>query len=194
VIAQSDPEVMRLVVKCLRWKADLIQEKFGERSQMSQPAISRLEGGEGVPSEADLRRMAKTAGVPWPVVVHLIRFFTTFCSTADRLARAGNELEGAMLDAVLLSVAPYLFEEDAAAPERPAPEEERREADEIWSALERFPPARRRELIELGPRQSLTGALVARIREASAQAAAHRPAEALEIADLARFVAERMDE
>lgn len=193
MIAQSDPEVMRLVVKCLRWKADLTQEEFGERSQMSQPAISRLEAGKDVPSEADLRRMAKTAGVAWPVVVHLIRFLTPFCSAADRLARAGNELEGAVLDAVLLSVVPYLFEEDAAAPEKPSPEEERREAEEIWSALERFPPPRRRELIELGPPQSLTGALVARIYEASAQAAADRPAEALEIADLARFVAERME-
>jgi transcriptional regulator with XRE-family HTH domain len=193
VIAQSDPEAMRLVVKCLRWKSGLIQEEFGERSQMSQPAISRLEAGKDVPSEADLRRMAKTAGVTWPVVVHLIRFLTPFCSAADRLARAGKELDGAVLDAVLLSVVPYLFEEDAAAPERQTPEEERREADEIWSALERFPPPRRQELIELGPRQSLTGSLVARICEARAEAAAHRPAEALEIADLARFVAERME-
>ena len=71
-----------------------------------------------------------------------------------------------------------------AEPELPSPEEERREADEIWAALEGFPPERRRRLIELSPRPAGNAALARRICEASAQAA--------DLADLPRFTARQV--
>jgi len=193
VIRRGDPRVTRLVVKALRSMADLTQEEFGEQSQLSQSDVSRFESGLDVPSEAELKRMGKTADFEWPAVVHLLRFFTVLRSAADRLIQAGKQLEGAVLDSVLLATAPYLLEEDAATPEEPTLEEARREAAEIWAALETFPPLRRRELIEMGPPQARTCALVARVCEASAKAAAHLPAEALELADFACFLAERVE-
>jgi hypothetical protein len=50
----------------------------------------------------------------------------------------------------LLPVARYLLEE-AALRRGPSPEEADREAEQIWTALQGFPPARRRRLIELAP-------------------------------------------
>ncbi|HEX3525898.1 MAG TPA: helix-turn-helix transcriptional regulator [Thermoanaerobaculia bacterium] len=195
VVRRGDPRVTRLVVKALRSMTTLTQEEFGEESQLSQSDVSRFESGFDVPSEAELKRMGKTADFEWPVVVHLLRVFTVLRSAADRLIQAGKQLEGAVLDAVLLATAPYLLEEDAATPEEPTLEEARQEeAAEIWTALETFPPLRRRELIEMGPPQARTCALVARVCEASVKAAAHLPAEALELADFACFLAERVEE
>jgi len=193
VIRRGDPRVTRLVVKALRSVTTLTQEEFGEEAQLSQSDVSRFESGLDAPSEAELQRMGQAADFEWPAVVHLLRVFTILRSAADRLIHAGKQLEGAVLDAVLLATAPYLLEEDAATPEEPTLEEARREAAEIWAALETFPPLRRRELIEMGPPQARTCALVAHVCEASAKAAAHLPAEALELADFACFLAERVE-
>ncbi|HEY2738777.1 MAG TPA: helix-turn-helix transcriptional regulator [Thermoanaerobaculia bacterium] len=195
---RGDPRVTRLVVKTLRAVAGFAgQEEFGRKSRVSQAAMSRFETGESAPTEAELRRMARAAPLEWPVVVHLLRVFTAVRSAADRLASAeeeaaGGEIADVALDAVLLALAPYLIEE-AAAPPGPTPEEARREAEQVWAALETFPPHRRRELIELGPPQARTCALMARVCDASARSAAHDPAEALELAALACFLAERAE-
>ena len=194
VIRRGDPRVTRLVVKALRSMTTLTQQEFGEESQLSQSDVSRFESGLDVPSEEELKRMGKTAAFEWPAVVHLLRVFTVLRSAADRLIQAGKQLEGTVLDSVLLATAPYLLEEDAATPQEPTLEEARREAAEIWAALETFPPLRRRELIEMGPPKARTCALVARVCDASVKAAAHLPAEALELADFACFLAERVEE
>jgi transcriptional regulator with XRE-family HTH domain len=194
---RGDPRVTRLVVKTLRAVAGVQQAEFGRKSRVSQPAMSRFEAGESAPTEAELRRMARASPLEWPVVVHLLRIFTAVRSAADRFGRAeaepgSGEMDEIALDSMLLALAPYLIEEAAAQPGLP-PEEARREAEEVWAALETFPPRRRRELIELGPPQAHTCALVARVCDASARAAAHLPAEALELADFACFLAERVE-
>ena len=122
---RGDPRVTRLVVKTLRAVAGLAgQEGFGEKSRVSQ-AMSRFETGESAPTEAELRRMARAAPLEWPVVVHLLRVFTTVRSAADRLASAemeaaGGEIADVALDAVLVALAPYLIEE-VARPAGPGP-------------------------------------------------------------------------
>jgi len=142
------------------------------------------------PEEA-LRRMAEVARVPWPVVVHLRRFYAAALRLVDRagvLPPAGpGSVEPTIFDVMLLAVTPYLVEQWT---ERPEEEEEVREADEIWAALETFPPERRRRLIELSPRPAGNVALARRICEASARAVTkNRIEEARELADLARFTA-----
>src|SRR5437868_11230301 len=123
---RGDPRVTRLVVKTLRAVAGLAgQEEFGQKSRVSQAAMSRFETGESAPTEAELRRMARAAPLEWPVVVHLLRVFTAVRSAADRLASAeeeaaGGEIDDVALDTVLLALAPYLIEE-AAAPPGPTP-------------------------------------------------------------------------
>lgn len=96
-----------------------------------------------------------------------------------------------VLEPVLLAMMPYLIEEGTAVPERPSTDEERRDAEAIWTALERFPVSWRRRLIELSPRAG-NWALAARACQASAEAAAHDSREALELAELAFSIAERV--
>ena len=78
-------------------------------------------------------------------------------------------------------------------PPGPTPEEARREAEEIWTALEKYPIPRRRHLIELTLKARRSAALAVRICEASVQAAAHSAQEALELAELASSIAERVE-
>ena len=134
----------------------MTQAAFGEAAGIDQTDVSRYELGKDAPPEKSLRRMADVTGVPWPVVVHLRRFHTALAAAKERWRAQPAEprpalVERAVLETVLLAVAPYLAETEAAEPAAKTAEEERREAEEIRIALESFPPARRRRLLELAP-------------------------------------------
>jgi transcriptional regulator with XRE-family HTH domain len=192
---RGDPRVLRLVVKFLRTFADMTQEEFGGAIHLDQTSVSAYELGHAAPEEEALRRMAAVAGLPWPVVVHLRRFYAAALSLADRtaaaVALADTAPQQVIVDAVLLAVTPHLLEQWT----EPQPlEEALRQADEVWEALERFPPARRRRLIELSPRPSGNAALARRICEASERAATDNVETARELADLALFTARLVPE
>jgi transcriptional regulator with XRE-family HTH domain/tetratricopeptide (TPR) repeat protein len=68
---------------------------------------------------------------------------------------------------------------------------ERQEAEEALAHLLTCPPADRRDLVTVYPRFR-SCALVAVVCDASEQAAAHRVADAMELAGLAEFIAERV--
>jgi transcriptional regulator with XRE-family HTH domain len=174
VVRRGDPAVLRHVVTFLRSVTDLTQEEFGRRSRVSQSDVSRFENGRDAPSEEALERMAAAAGVPWPVVTHLIRFVEAVLAAAANPGWVDNDSEPGQLprttlSAALLPVARYLLEEEAAVRRGPSPEAVSREAEQIWTALQDFPAARRRRLIELAPPRSLTGALAALVRSAGEQ-------------------------
>jgi transcriptional regulator with XRE-family HTH domain len=193
MLKRGDPKVLRLVVKFLRSYAGekITQEEFGQAAGLTQASLSKYELGEWAPPEETLRRMAEVAGVPWPVVVHLRRFYAAVLSLAAR-RRAKSKpadtapIERAILDSVLLAVTPHLVEQWA---ERPSLDQALREAAEIWEALKKFPPERRRRLIELNPRPEGNAALARTLCEASARAAAADVEEAKELAGLALFTA-----
>jgi tetratricopeptide (TPR) repeat protein len=194
---KGNPKVLRLVVRFLRSLTGMIQADFGRAARVDQGNLSDYELGHAASPEDALRRMAAVAGMPWPVVVQLRRFYTAALSLLGRAGAAGPlaeaeaaPIEEVILDSVLLAVTPYLVE--TWVEEQTTAEEELREADEIWQALETFPPARRRRLIELSPRPEGNVALARRICEASARKAADSIAEARELADLALFVARRV--
>jgi len=189
---RGDPRVSRLVVIFLRTHAGVTQAEFGRASRVTQANISLYELGKGVPPEESLRRMAKVARVEWTLVVHLRRYFAAILSAIDRQgAVPGSEpLALAVLEPALLAVAPYLVE--ATEPNRQPLKEARREAEVIWTSLERFPIPRRRRLIELTLQASQSPALAVRVCEASVQAAAHDAREALELAELALSIAQRV--
>jgi len=192
-----DKAVSRLIVKFLRWRTGLKQREFGKAARVDQADVSIYERGKLAPPEDSLRRMAQVAGVPWPVVLSLRRFYATVLSLIERV-NAGAAVSGlapieqAIVDAVLLAVSPYLVDE--AAPDPPSAEDELRRAGEVWAALGGFPPERRRRLIELSPHPAGNVALARRICEASAHAAADRVEEAKELADLALFTARQVPE
>jgi transcriptional regulator with XRE-family HTH domain len=196
----GDPGVSRLLVIFLRSYADLSQTELAAAMGSGQSTISRYEVGREIPAESSLRRMADAAGIPWTVVVRLRRFYETVFDVATRrervAARTGSgAVDRAFLEAALLAASPSLVRLEALDPGWRSPEEERREAAEIWTALERFPMARRRRLLELSQRARRNGALAERIRQESERAAAdHRPEEARELAELARWIADQVPE
>lgn len=190
-------EALRLVVVFLRYYSNKTQAEFGRDSQVDQTHISRYELGKQAPNEETLRRMATAAGVPWQVVVQLRRFCALAFSAAGHQRAAAPEVDAAfpdrsVLERALLGVAPYFVEIAMTDTTPPSLEEERREAEEVWTALERFPIHRRRRLSELSLRASRSWALSERINEASVWAAAHRADEALTLADLALSIAGRV--
>ncbi len=192
---RGDPKVLRFVVLFLRHYADLTQEAFGQAARVDQGTISIYEAGDKAPPEDVLRRMAVVAQVPWPLVVLLRRFLTVLFAwlaggSALAVPREGTPAEEAALEAALLAVVPYRIEEAVADENGPSPEEERREAEEIWAGLEPFPLAERRRWIELTVRASRSWALAEKICHASELAAAHE--EAMELAVLAISIAERV--
>ncbi|HEY2293943.1 MAG TPA: helix-turn-helix transcriptional regulator, partial [Thermoanaerobaculia bacterium] len=189
---EDEAKAARLLVIFLRSYADLKQTELGEITGLGQGAISRYETGDTVPSPESLRRISEAVVIPWPLGRELRRCF----SAAIRSARRHwEDLEGdagmldALLERVLIATFPYLVQELAAELASPSPEEQRREAEEIWTNLQAYPMSRRRRLLELGQGAYPDWAVAERICEASLQAAEGEPDQALELADLALFVA-----
>ncbi|HEX9940506.1 MAG TPA: helix-turn-helix transcriptional regulator [Thermoanaerobaculia bacterium] len=192
---KGDPNVLRLVVSFLRSYTRMTQTAFADAAGVAQSDISRYQAGRQTPPEEALRRMAAVAGVPWPVVIHVRRFYAAVLSVVARWSAVqpgGPPLDAASVERALLAVTPYLLADAAAEPERPTPEAECREAAEIWADLERFPLPQRRRLIELSLHASRSWALAERICHGSEEAAARNAAEALELADLALSIAWRV--
>ncbi len=183
----DEASVLRLVVVFLRFYADMTQAEFGKASRVDQSDISKYEKGTRIPPEESLRRMAKAAEVDWPVVVHLRRAYGAVLSASARRSAIPDLQPPALgsLEPVLLAVTPYLLGDQGMEPWRQSPEEDQREAEEVWTALERYPVSRRRRLIEQAPRASRSPGLTERVCAASLRAAPHDAGEALELADLA---------
>jgi tetratricopeptide (TPR) repeat protein len=193
---KEEPGVLRLVVVFLRFYCDMTQVEFGRAAGVNQGYVSLCESGKKVPTEEALRRMAVAAVLPWPLVVHLRRFYSAILTAAARRSAMdrGAELpERALLEPALLAVSSYLIEDSATKPSRQTPEEARREAEEVWTALERLPTHRRRWVLELSLPAFRSLALVVRVCEASVRAAADKPGEALELADLAFAIAGQVE-
>jgi tetratricopeptide (TPR) repeat protein len=173
------------------------QAEFGRAARVDQSEVSRLEEGLKAASEEVLRRMAAAAGLEWTVVVHLRRLFEAVLSTAG--ARGGNPhgaetLEKAAHDLALLAVGPCAVGAALAAPRRPSPAEARREARLVWAALAPLPDLARRRFLDLSLRHWRAWALAVEIGEASVAAAADDAGRALELAELACSIAERVEE
>ena len=194
---KGDPRVARHLVIYLRTEAGMTQAAFGKAARVDQGDVSRYELGKDAPPEKALRRMAEVPDVPWSVVVHLRRVYAAAVAAADRwrekMGETGTEpLESTIVESVLLAVTPCLVKTRPAESRRKTPDEEQREAEEAWTALERFPIPRRRRLLELSPRAVRTSALAERVRQASVDAAARNAEDAQELAELARFTAEQV--
>ncbi len=134
-------------------------------------------------------------GIPWPVAKGLRR---SFSAVIRRTARRweDEEVDTGLLEAILenalMGVFPYLVEELTAKPEPPSPEEQRREAEQIWTSLESLPPDRRRRVTEIGHGFYPAWALAERICEASLVTADGEPDQALDLADWALSIAAKM--
>ena len=190
---KGDPKVLRYVVRSLRLRTDMTQAAFGQACGIDQSSVSRFETGEDAPSEDILRRMARVAGVAWPLVLHLQRFFAAFVAALGLPeSGAGGQLaEAGLLEPVRLALSPHLLEE-ASLQDRNL-EDERREAEAICTALRSFPAAQRRRLLAATVRASRSPVLAVELCEESVRAAADEPAEALAWAELALTIADQVE-
>jgi transcriptional regulator with XRE-family HTH domain len=195
---EQQPSAGRLLAIFLRSYAGLKQTELGETTGLGQAAISRFESGKGEPREAALRRISEAAGIPWPVTRDLGRCFSAVIRrTEQRWQDQGLDDPGmmeALVEPALMAIFPYIVEELAAEPEPPSPEEQRREAGEIWENLLAYSLSRRRRLIELAQGAYPDWALAERICEASFEMAGGEPDQARELADLALSIAGTMED
>ncbi|MEO6195244.1 MAG: helix-turn-helix transcriptional regulator [Thermoanaerobaculia bacterium] len=109
------PDTPRLVVLFLRQYARKSQVAFGRDAGLRQSDLSRYESGQKIPSEEVLQRMAAAAGILWPLVLHLRRFYNGLLAATAR--RAAPQETDELLDfggAARLAVRSYLMEEAAA--------------------------------------------------------------------------------
>ncbi len=193
----DDPKASRLLAIFLRSYAGLTQTALGKATRLGQAAISRYESGKATPPQEALRRIAEAVDIPWPFARDLRRCFSSVIRSTERRWR-DQGLDPGMLDAflepVLIAILPYVVEELAAELRPPSPEEQRQEAEETWTNLQGYPINRRRRLLELGQGAYPAWALAERVCEASFQAAADKPDQALELADLALFIAAGMED
>jgi transcriptional regulator with XRE-family HTH domain len=191
---QENSNVLRPVVVFLRAYAGMTQAELGKAARVDQSDVSKYELGKLVPPEPNLRRMAATAGVDWSLVVHLRRFYAALLATAayPGTVPSSEPLDLALLEPVLAAVKPYLLESSLMDLNPQTPEEAQREAEEIWTTLERFPIPTRRRWIEASLRASRSWALAEKSRQESERAAVDNAAEARELADLAQFIAEQV--
>ena len=183
---RGDPRVLQLLVIFFLDYSGLSQQALGERAGIDQGTISDSKRGLVPAPEKNLRRLAGAAGVPWPAVVHLRRFYAALLASMDRRSAADGVAEVA-LDAIRLAVAPFFLETGETPPEVALAE-----AKEIWAALEPLSMPRRKHLLGLAPRASRSWALAVELCEASERTAAHEAGEALELAGLALSIAERV--
>jgi transcriptional regulator with XRE-family HTH domain/tetratricopeptide (TPR) repeat protein len=184
------PEALRMVVVVLRHLARLTQSELGRAAGTSQSQISLMEAGEVTPSEDALRRIASAAGVSWALVVHLRQYFTSFLSVLEHGMTDSPET-GAFQEADLLAISSYLLEDMETRSESPS--DARLMAERFWQGLAGRSSGRRRRAIELSPRASRSWALAERLCRESERAAAANPVEALELAELALSIAEKVE-
>ena len=111
---EEDPNVPRLMVAFLRFHSGLTQTEFGRAAGVNQGYISRYESGDKVPTEEVLVRLARAAGVPWTLAVHLRRFVAAFLAATHRRTPAAppappgtDPLEQAVLENVRLALSAY---------------------------------------------------------------------------------------
>jgi len=192
----KEPTADAYVVDSLRFHGGMSQTELGEASRMSQAEISRYEQGTVPVPEPKLRRIAEAVNMDWPLVTHLRRFFAMLLPAAERRreVRVAEPPALEVFELARLAVMPYLIEDREAEAAGPPVEEAQREAEEIWTGLERHPIPWRRELLGWTHHAARSCALMARICEASAQAADRDAGEARELADLAFFIAGRVRE
>jgi transcriptional regulator with XRE-family HTH domain len=193
----DEPSTLPLIVVFLRFYARMTQAELGEAAGVEQGLISKYEAGHQPPPEESLKRMARAVGIPWPLVTYLRRVYSALIRLA-RLRAIEKDLVldslEELLDRMLVAMAPYMIEVAAdLVSEEEDPEERRLEADTVWLSLQGFSKSRRRRLLELSVDTTKSWALAERLCDASLEAVSSNPEEALDLADLALWIAEKME-
>jgi transcriptional regulator with XRE-family HTH domain len=186
-----------LGVKFLRLLKDWTQDRLAEAAGVHPASVSLYERGIIVPPRSTRARLAEAAGLP-PLVFEQILGVIRYALAAMERAAArlpvdeppplAVEVAEAVAPAVLAALGElgfepallYLSEHAGLCP-----------SADLLGDLLALEPAQRRRLVD-GTKAYRSCHLVVLACEESEQAAARDTAEALELADLARFIAERV--
>lgn len=192
----EEPGTLRLIVVFLRFHARMTQAELGKAAGVEQALISRYESGQQTPPEEAVKRMAKAVGIPWPLVMYLRRVYSAIFRLSAQQGIvtdfAVESLEG-LLDRMLVAMAPHLAEMTSNLLSGQTPQQMRYEAERVWANLKDLPMGRRRRLLELSVDTARSWALAERLCEASLEAVASDPEDALGLADLALGIARQVE-
>ena len=141
--------------------------------------------------------MAAAADVDWSLVVHARRFFAAVLASIRRRDRAAGpgaaRFKPAIVQPGLLAEIPLWLEERASEAGRQPPAAARREAEEVWHALEPLSMEQRRRRLGFSLRACRSWALAVKLCHESERAAAHSAKEAMELAELGLLIAGQTD-
>jgi len=175
------------------------KELAGRHGFTTYRQLSRYETGDRPLSRETLNALAATLGHS-PEAVDALLFIHSLVAPAEREAPSPVRLtaeERRRIDrtaaAAGWSTAEDLRESLLARKRRLKAEAARRDAGVLWARLKAHPRQARRGLVAASP-ELRSWALAERVCEASVRAAADNPQEALDLADLALFIACRSEE
>jgi len=183
-----------LVLGLFRESLDLSQEKFAPALGISQRQLSYYERGEAAVPREILERGALRAEFPVFLLdallrdVRLYRLLAGGRSRADRILEGGTGVE---LVALVAGATDVLFDRALPKAGTPPAAEDRGAAAALWARLEGLSFAERRMLVE-ELEEFWSWALCERAAAESVARAPNHPADALELAELALLVAERV--
>ena len=191
------------LISFLRWLRGWSRPKLGKKTGIDKSQLGRYEAGEETPRRASFQKITEATGVP-PRVQDFIRWCLRLVRKAvkagERARVPASKPESreetrvavwAAVDRALsLARAELALLRSAPPPGRLSPptEEDHRRVEVLWERLKGTSEAKRRLLIE-GAQAYKDWLLCVRICAESETVAANTPGEALELAELALFVA-----
>ncbi|HTG32031.1 MAG TPA: helix-turn-helix transcriptional regulator [Thermoanaerobaculia bacterium] len=192
------PEALVLIY--LRSQRGWAQQELADRhGYTTYRQLSRYETGDRPLSRETLDALAASLGYS-PEAVDALLFIHSLVAPAERevpspVAPTAEERRSIHRTAIAAgwSTADEVREELLARKRRLKAESARRDAGKLWARLKAHPRLSRRELVAGSP-ELRSWALAERVCEASVRAAADSPREALDLADLALFIAQRVEE
>lgn len=189
-----------LLVRLLRLRGGKSQKEMAEESGLSPRTLARLEQGDSTPRRQTLNRIARAAGVPFPLVDRLLDLLRTWRtaesghlpSSTETGSPAGN-ITAALAETLkladdLLAITPGPAPWEPGEAPRP---EDRHRAEVLWERFIRRDRAQQSRLVRESTAFHLWS-FSERLCQESRASVARSPADALDLAELALDVARRV--
>jgi len=185
---KNDPD-SRLALSLFRSFLLLDQGDFAKAAHIAQSQLSVYERGERAAPREVLERAALAASFPIPLLDSLLWAIRSFRATAEGRSRADRVFAHGMAAEVIALVqrAVKVVLEPLGRPTLGEP----LDTAALWAHLEACEASERRMLVE-ELEEYWSGALCVRVAAESIQQAPNLPTDALELAELALLIAERL--
>jgi len=202
---ENDRTDLGELISFLRWFVGWSRPKLGRKTGLDKSQLARYEAGDETPGPANLSKITQATGVP-PLVQDFIRWCLRLIRKAVKAGERARVPAGKpeSLDATravvwnavdrTLSLARAelaLLQAPQSCQPCPPTEADHRRVDVLWQRLKTASEAKRRLLVE-GAQAYRDWLLCVRICKESETTAADDPSEALHLAELAVFVAQRV--